>query len=59
MTDYALELIEYIENHGNQGRLLAELYADENFAPDWRTRQQQPSGNDSGFEVAEGDDDDH
>lgn len=55
MTNYALELIDYLETHNGGGQLLAELYADENFSPDWRTRQQQPGSNDSGFVVTEGD----
>ncbi len=52
MTDYALELIEYIEEHGGQGQLLAELYADENFSSGWREREHQPAANDSGLVVA-------
>ena len=53
MTSYALDLIDYIENHGGSGRLLAELYADESFTPAWRERQQQPNAVDSGFSVTE------
>ena len=58
MTPYANELIDYIENHGSSGRLLAELYADENFSPDWRERQHQPASIDSGFSVTESQEDD-
>ena len=53
MTSYALDLIDYIENHSGSGRLIAELYADENFTPAWRERQHQPSSVDSGFSVTE------
>ena len=42
MSPYALELVDYIEQHSGSGQMLAELFADENFSPDWRTRQQQP-----------------
>ncbi|WP_194165858.1 hypothetical protein [Shewanella sp. YLB-07] len=56
MTDYALRLIDYIEQHYGGGQLLAELYADENFSPDWRTRQQQPDADFSAFTI-EGDED--
>ncbi|WP_041421658.1 hypothetical protein [Shewanella sediminis] len=59
MTEYALSLIDYLELHYGDGQLLAELYADENFSPDWRDRVEQPLAFDSGFSVTEGDDDDH
>ena len=42
MTPYALELVDYIEQHNGSGQMLAELFADENFSPNWRERQQQP-----------------
>ncbi len=42
MTSYALELVDYIEQHRGSGQMLAELFADENFSPNWRERQQQP-----------------
>ncbi|MDR8523853.1 hypothetical protein [Shewanella fidelis] len=56
MTPYALELVDYIEQHNGSGQMLAELYADENFSPDWRTRQQQPKAESVEITIS-GDDD--
>ena len=56
MTPYARDLVDYIEQHSGSGQLLAELFADENFAPAWRDRQQQPAANISGFIIV-GDED--
>lgn len=55
MTPYAHELINYIEQHNGSGQMLAQLYADENFSADWRTRQQQPKA--TTCQVVIGDDD--
>lgn len=56
MTDYALALIEHIEQHSGSGQLLAELYADENFSFGWRERQQQPAATTSELAIEGGED---
>ncbi|WP_179024676.1 hypothetical protein [Shewanella sp. Scap07] len=43
MTDYANSILDYIEQQNGSGRMLAELFADENFSPNWRERQHQQS----------------
>ena len=56
MTPYASDLVDYIEQHNYCGRMLAELWCDENLAPDWREHTEQPLAFDSGFSVDGGDD---